>query len=85
VTKPQFLARLYLRLPPHSQHVNIQIVKVADMTSANLPVRPTTPILCPRCLRRTVYDWQALWYLCPVHGVVLRDEDLFHYLEDALR
>jgi hypothetical protein len=71
--------RLYVRLSPYAQHVNI--VKVSLMEP---PVEQTQPILCPHCLRRSVYSFQRDEYSCPVgHGVVITVEQLADYFLDT--
>jgi len=43
-----------------------------------------SPLLCPQCMRRTVYAVMQCWYICPVHGVVFTDENLMHYVQWAM-
>jgi hypothetical protein len=80
--------RLYVRLLPDAQRVNIQIVK-APLTPVEPDPRPVegveAPLLCPQCLRRSRYLCQPDWYTCPVgHGVVITGEELAGYFQDAL-
>lgn len=76
--------RIFIRLPPYAQRVNIAIVKAVKMAKPGPLGFELTPIICPHCFRRTVLIFQRDQYECPkCRVVVITSEELHNYYEDA--